>query len=1010
LNINSLSITKLQELNQICELDSFDLIFLNETKISSETPESFFAPKSYNILRRDRESNGGGVMVLYKKSFKLKYQYNLKKIEAINFQISIKDVDYNFVCCYNPHFSDCGQFLVDLEDYLIGFDMSKPLFVVGDLNIDMLTEKKKSSIDSFCHLFECHNVIEKPTREVNTVLGDSSSLIDVVLHNSSLVHSNDVVFCPFSDHKFVCCALETPSISFPFQPEFTGLSYSDKNREALSKLLKKTDFSKIFELENPNEKLHEFNRAVTILLDICCPIKTYKIKDKDNFPWNNPELLSRKNERDYLFSLWCASRCPLEWDAYKKARACWQKCNRESIVEYYKSKGASDFKNSKKYWEFYRTSIRVKSDIAASNCPSRLNYDGSSATSPDEISNLFNKFFSSIKSTSPINVDLASKKIEEYFSRLKREGKLFVPDSLSFSFAQVTMSEVEEALNSMSATSSPGYNGIHPKVLKLVPEVFLPIFTDLFNCCIKCGVIPDDFKFAIVIPLFKKGDPADINNYRGISILPFLAKLFEKLIANQIKKYFESNNLFYSGQHGFRRGHSCETALHEILTDLNIARDQRKIIMLLFIDYCKAFDTVDSQLLLHKFFQYGFDNVSLRLLGNYFSQRMQTIKPWDNKSVSKLKPCEITLGVPQGSCLGPLFFLIFINDLPHYLELSAKLFADDTTLYKVGDDLDQLVHDFSKQSELLLEWCAINRLDINWKKTFAMFVTNKRIVLPKSVKIGEIDVEVVKEFKLLGVTIDNTLSFTTHVANTCKVINRKLYSIKRLFYLATSVKLQFFKSFIMPYFDYCATLYLYYPKVMLQRLSNMYFFCLFKLFKWNFHDDVVVANKFLNDHGLFTLQHRILIRFATFAWKQYMLDGVPSELKKQITSDITCVTSPSQQQKHNFHELRPTIKTRTVDNSDNNTDNTIENNTKMVIIQRSKNIFSKDDVSILKYGEMTFGKFFKKLISECIRLDNIVVGDLKNFLLKLHSNLDQIFINFIRLFFKFDLYIKNFVY
>jgi hypothetical protein len=117
-----------------------------------------------------------------------------------------------------------------------------------------------------------------------------------------------------------------------------------------------------------------------------------------------------------------------------------------------------------------------------------------------------------------------------------------------------------------------------------------------------------------------------------------------------------------------------------------------------------------------------------------------------------------------------------------------------------------------------------------------------------------------------------------------------------------------------------------------------------------------------------------------------MLDGVPCELKKQITSDITCVTSPSQQQKHNFHELRPTIKTRTVDNSDNNTDNTIDNNTKMVIIKRSKNIISKDDVSVLKYGEMTFGKFFKKLISECIRLDNIVVGDLKNFLSKLHSN------------------------
>ena len=210
---------------------------------------------------------------------------------------------------------------------------------------------------------------------------------------------------------------------------------------------------------------------------------------------------------------------------------------------------------------------------------------------------------------------------------------------------------------------------------------------------------------------------------------------------------------------------------------------------MLFIDYKKAFDTIDSNLLLLKLFHYGFSNSALRLVSDYFVDRSQKTKL--NGITSP--PNKLNLGVAQGSVLGPLFFLIFINDLPYLLkQVMCKLFADDTSLYKSNKDIDELIKDFNKSIQPLSEWCTFNRLDINWSKTFCMFITNKNIKKPKELLINGKTVKVVEDFKLLGVNLDSKLTFAKHTSMICLQINKKLFSIKRLFYLATSVKVQFF--------------------------------------------------------------------------------------------------------------------------------------------------------------------------------------------------------------------------
>ena len=266
------------------------------------------------------------------------------------------------------------------------------------------------------------------------------------------------------------------------------------------------------------------------------------------------------------------------------------------------------------------------------------------------------------------------------------------------------------------------------------------------------------------------------------------------------------NNILFKGQHGFRSGHSCETALHELITDLNCNRNKKLTSLLLFIDFRKAFDLVDTRLLMRKLMASGFDNTALKLIGDYFKDRFVSVK--FDKKISDLM--SINLGVPQGSVLGPLFFLIFINDLAFLLEeIMCKMFADDTTLYDAHEDLDKLISKFKKSLEKLIDWCKFNKLDLNWSKTFFMFVTNKRVNLPNEIIIDGNVVRVVKSFKLLGVTIDNGLNFSEHCSNVKKIMNR-----------------------ILPYFDYCSTLLIYFPKSSIKSLNNCFNVCLYKLFKF----------------------------------------------------------------------------------------------------------------------------------------------------------------------------------
>ena len=234
----------------------------------------------------------------------------------------------------------------------------------------------------------------------------------------------------------------------------------------------------------------------------------------------------------------------------------------------------------------------------------------------------------------------------------------------------------------------------------------------IINQTLKTGVFPDKLKIAKVTPVYKKGNENTFCNYRPISLLPSISKVFEKVICNQITIYFENNHLSNASQYGFRKNHSTEFAALE-LTDLILEdMDNGKTPIAIFLDISKAFDTINHQKLLTKLYHYGIYGTPLKLIHSYLSNRKQCVIFDDILS----NTLDIKTGVPQGSILGPIFFIIYINDICNVSKfLKTICYADDSTLYtKIDNNVcHRSIHKINNELEKLNEWFELNKLSLN---------------------------------------------------------------------------------------------------------------------------------------------------------------------------------------------------------------------------------------------------------------------------------------------------------
>ena len=333
----------------------------------------------------------------------------------------------------------------------------------------------------------------------------------------------------------------------------------------------------------------------------------------------------------------------------------------------------------------------------------------------------------------------------------------------------------------LKAKCSQGFDNISTKLIKkTIEEISIPL-SHIINLSFQNGDVPDKMKIAKIIPIFKSGEQNKFNNYRPISLLPAFSKIIEKLVASRVVKYFNQHNLFYKHQYGLRTKHST---IHPILHFINHITNEndisgKNITAAIFLDLSKEFDTISHNILLKKITFYGIRGVANKWFENYLKNRKQYLEIYETQS----DLLDINCGIPQGSILGPILFLIYINDIGNSNKLNLLSFADDTTVYLSGQNYTHLIRDISIELSNIYIWLCANRLSLNVNKTKYMIFnyTHSQNSHATNLHINNIPLTQVgtnfqeQTIKFLGIYIDEKLSWKRHISQICSKMARSIF-------------------------------------------------------------------------------------------------------------------------------------------------------------------------------------------------------------------------------------------
>ena len=587
--------------------------------------------------------------------------------------------------------------------------------VLGDININLISENEK--VQTYINNFLAKNFIPcitLPTRIRNY----STTLIDHIFIKNprkliqNKCSSGNLIF-DITDHlpNFMFLNIEIPLINDrPYIRLFT------ENRIKLfnDNLANETDLISNNDLVEVDSTYELFSNNYLKLFNKYFPYVKQSRKSFKDKPYITREIKTSIKIRNTLYKKHLNNPTDLNTEIWRRYRNKTTQTIKRAQEHYYNNILKGHQNNSKNLWKTFGRILNKNKH--KHNSISSLNIDGNSVTDPQLITESFNNFFSQI------GENLASKFSRDNNTDYKKY--LGSPADQSILLHKINQKEIDNAIKNLKNSSSSGPDEITSKFVKLSAPILIPALDKIFNLALKSGIYPNKLKIAKVVPVYKKGVSTLVSNYRPISILNTINKIFEKILHIRLTKFIEDSNLLYKYQFGFRKNHSTELALIEIVDQIRLSLDNNNMTCGIFIDLSKAFDTVNHDILIGKLEHYGIRGKALDLIRSYLNDREQYAII--DKCKSSTKP--IRCGVPQGSVLGPLFFILFINDLPNCCPLgNVRIFADDTNVFFHGASIEELIKTAKDILSNLNYWFAANKLTLNAdKSSFTIFKSQRK--------------------------------------------------------------------------------------------------------------------------------------------------------------------------------------------------------------------------------------------------------------------------------------------
>lgn len=791
------------------ETNSFDIIGISEI-FSTIKKNKLNLDGYHEVVYKVRDNcSHGGVGLFIKDDINFEIRNDLSVFIPHIFEslfVQIRDTKYSNMIVgviYRPPDADMDVFSSTLSSLLDQIEQTKAKCVImGDMNIDLLKERSQDVSTSSGYLDTLISsgfvpVITKPTRfgDTSATLIDHIYINDVRNEMTSGIIINDV-----ADHLGVFIDLGL-NITCKHKNNIKKRIFSTHNMNHFNTLLEQQNFTDVFQSTNANEAYDILSQIYRDQFEIAFPVKQLKSNKKyvKREPWVTAGLLASSCTKNKLYAKTLKNPTLPNTNKYKEFNSIYNKLRRILKKNYYKDKLDQVRFDIKATWKVLNYILGKRKDCRS--IPAYINDNGQMKSDKRQIADAFNIFFASVGPTTASSIKPPDQSFDTYLPPQNRNSIFIEP---------VQTTEIINIVNKLKPKTSTGSDEISSKLLKSTITLIAEPLKHAINKSLETGIFPDKLKIARVIPIHKSKDQTELTNYRPISLLSVFSKVYEKVMYNKISSFMNSQNLFYEHQYGFRDKHSTiHPVIHLLNKHTNACNlNSSNMSLAVFCDLSKAFDVIDHEILLYKAYRYGIRGVAHKWLKSYLFNRQQYVDIDGAKSLLQTLLC----GVPQGSILGPLLFLIYVNDIYRSTNKTILSYADDTTLFLTGTDLSDLFRSANTALSNVFGWFCANKLKLNETKTKYIIFHSKYKKLDtanENLFVGNVCLDRVGEncptetIKFLGLYIDENLDWSRHVNHVNSTIALGLYSLKQVKnMLPTRTLIQLYNSLIHPHISY----------------------------------------------------------------------------------------------------------------------------------------------------------------------------------------------------------------